>query len=164
MMEADLAIKSVYLLFAIGCVFILIGAIFIPIAYRKMRADRAAMRWPQACASLESAEMAKHVRERPREEHAGLSVSYACLVTYRYKVNGVSYSAQHGLPASNAAHATELAAQQIAGAKRVIYYNPAHPEQYLIEPTSRYAALLWLLPCAAFGSFGLLLIWMAFSD
>ncbi|WP_410498837.1 DUF3592 domain-containing protein [Chitinibacter sp. S2-10] len=150
-------------LMVIGAVFILIGLIFIPIALRKVREDQAAMLWPQTSAELQAVEVAKHVREQPRKEHAGLSVSYACVLDYHYMVKGISYSAKHGLPANNANHATELAAQQSLGSKRMIYYNPAHPEQYRVELASRYAGLFWLLPFAAFAGFGALVIWLGAS-
>lgn len=145
----------------VGAVFILIGLIFVPIALRKIRADVAARRWPQAEAVLKTVEVVKHVRERPREEHPGLSVSYACVLHFEYTVGTQTYPAQHGEGADSAEQAAQLAAGHAPGETRVIQYDPVAPEQYRMEPASAGSGLLWLLPCAGFAGFGALIIYAA---
>lgn len=142
----------------VGAVFILIGLIFVPIALRKIRADLAARRWPQVEAVLKSVEVVKHVRERPREEHPGLTVSYACVLHYEYTVGAQAYPAQHGEGDGTAERAAQLAAGHAPGETRGIQYDPAAPEKYRVEPVSAGSGLLWLLPCVGFAGFGALVI------
>jgi hypothetical protein len=143
-----------------GVVFILIGLIFIPIALRKIRADVAARRWPQAEAVLKSVEVVKHVRERPREEHPGLSVSYACVLHYEYTVGTQTYLAQHGEGDGTAESAAQLAAGHAPGETRSIQYDPGTPANFRVEPASAGSGLLWLLPCAGFAGFGALIVYV----
>jgi hypothetical protein len=145
----------------VGRVFILIGLIFIPIAIRKIRADLAARSWPQTEAVLKNVEVVKHVRERPREEHPGLTVSYACVLHYEYTVGTHAYPAQHGEGDGTAERAAQLAASHAPGETRSIQYDPAAPEQYRVEPASAGSGLLWLLPCAGFAGFGALVLYVA---
>lgn len=141
-------------------VFIVIGLIFVPIALQKIRADVAARRWPQVEAVLRSVEVVKHVRERPREEHPGLTVSYACMLRYEYTVGALTYAAQHGEGDGTVAQATQLAARYSLGETRTIQYDPAAPGNYRVEPVSAASGLLWLLPCAGFAGFGALIVYV----
>ena len=159
-MDALAAAPSTEMLL-VGGVFILIGLIFIPIAIRKIRADLAARNWPQTEAMLKNVEIVKHVRERPREEHPGLSVSYACVLHYEYTVGAQTYPAQHGEGDGTAERAAQLAAGHAPGETRSIQYDPAAPEQYRVEPAPVASGLLWLLPCAGFAGFGALVIYVA---
>lgn len=144
----------------IGVVFILIGLIFVPIALRKIQADLAARRWPQTQAVLKNVEVVKHVRERPREEHPGLSVSYACVLHYEYTVGTQTYSARHGEGADSAEQAAQLAAGHAPGETRAIQYDPGTPASYRVESASAASGLLWLLPCAGFVGFGALILYV----
>ncbi|MGH8618208.1 MAG: DUF3592 domain-containing protein [Burkholderiales bacterium] len=142
----------------VGGVFIMIGLIFIPVAIRKIRADVAARRWPAVEAVLRSAEVVKHVRERPREEHPGLTVSYACVLHYEYTVEGRTYPAQHGEGDGTVERAAQLAAAHAPGETRTIQVEPGAPANHRVDPDSSFSGLLWLLPCAGFAGFGALII------
>jgi hypothetical protein len=157
-MDASSSSNSALLVLLVGSAFILIGLIFIPIAIKKLRADMASQQWPQAQAVLTHAEAVKHVRERPREEHPGLSVSYAAVLHYEYRVGTQTFNAQHGEAADNAEQAAQLAASHSPGETRSLYYQPDAAENYRVELPSIYSGLLWLLPCLAFAGFGWLVI------
>ena len=157
-MDATSPGSSAQLMMVIGGAFILIGLIFIPIAIKKVRADLASQDWPQAVAVLKHVEVVKHVRERPREEHRGLSVSYAAVLDYEYTVGGKTFKAQHGEGADNAEQAAQRAAAHTLGETRDIHYQPDAPENFRVEMPSAYTGLLWLLPFAGFAGFGWLII------
>ncbi|WP_298393193.1 DUF3592 domain-containing protein [uncultured Azonexus sp.] len=152
------------LLAMIGTVFIVIGLIFVPVAIRKIRTDRASRSWPQATATLERAEVMKHVIDRMHKENGPTQrISYSALLSYRYEINGQTYTAQHGEAADDTSHAARLAAAHRIGETRSIYYNPQAPEHYLIELEPSYSGLCWLLPALAFAGFGSLVIWVGGS-
>lgn len=149
------------LLHLVGGVFILIGLVFVPVAWRVLRTRLAAQQWPPAVATLRDVEVVRHVRERDADEHHRLLVSHACVLHYEYRVDGRTYQASHGLPARDQAHALELAAQQVPGSQRTLYHDPQAPERHQVERPAPLGALLWLLPGVAFAGFGLLVIAMA---
>lgn len=150
------------LMVLIGVVFILIGLIFVPIAVRKLKADRASRLWPQTTATLERAEVMKYVVDRMHKEDGPTTrTSYSAALEYAYEVNGQRHVAQHGEPADDAAHAARLVAAHTLGETRSLYYNPQAPQEYRVELAGRYSGLLWLLPGLAFAGFGWLIIWTA---
>jgi hypothetical protein len=157
-MDASSSSNSAHLMLLVGSVFILIGLIFIPIAINKVRADMASQQWPQAQGVLKHVEVVRHERERPREEHPGISVSYAAVLHYEYRVGMQTFTAQHGEGADSAEHAAQLAVSHIAGETRQIYYQPDAPQNYRIEMPSIYSGLFWLLPFLGFAGFGWLVI------
>lgn len=159
-MDPRTAVEPAIGMLVFGGIFILIGLIFIPIAFSKIRADLAVRDWPQAQAVLLRAEVVKHVRERPRSDHPGLYVSYACLLNYEYRVGTQTYPAQHGEDADSAEHAAQLAARHAPGETRTLQYEPGAPHNYRVEPSSVYSGLLWLLPCLGFAGFGALIVYM----
>lgn len=158
------ATSSNSLLLLVGGIFILIGLIFVPVAIKTLRTDQASRNWPQATATLERAEVMKYVIDRMhKDEGPTQRISYNALLSYRYEVNGKSYSAQHGEAAEDPSHAVRLVAAHRLGETRNIYYNPQAPQEYRAELAARYAGLLWLLPALAFGGFGGLVIWVGRS-
>ncbi len=160
----DGATSSNSLLWLVGGIFILIGLIFVPVAIKKVRADLASQSWPQTTATLERAEVMKYVIDRMhKDEGPTQRTSYSALLSYRYEVNGQSYSAQHGEPADDPGHAARLVAAHTLGETRSIYYDPQAPQEYKVERAARHAGLLWLLPALAFGGFGWLIIWVGRS-
>jgi hypothetical protein len=149
------------LLLLVGAAFMLIGLIFVPVAIKKLRADQASRNWPQTTATLERAEVMKHVVDRMHKDNGpSQRISYSALLSYRYQVDGQSYTAQHGEAADNTSHAVRRAAAHQIGETRRIYYNPQAPQHYLIELEASYSGLLWLLPALAFGGFGCVIIWV----
>lgn len=155
------ATSSNFLLWLVGGVFILIGLIFVPVAIRRVRTDLASRNWPQATATLERAEVVKHVIDRMHKEDGPTQrTSYSALLSYRYEVNGQAYSARHGEAADDTSHAARLVAAHRPGETRRIYYNPQAPQEYQVVLAARYSGLLWLLPTLAFGGFGCLVIWV----
>lgn len=156
----DSANASSPLIMLVGAVFILIGLIFVPVAIRTLRNDRASRQWPQTTATLERAEVMKHVIDRMHKDKGpSQRVSYSALLSYRYQVNGQSYLAQHGEAADNPGHAARLAAAHTIGETRDIYYDPHAPQHYLIELNAIHSGLFWLLPGLAFAGFGCLVVW-----
>ena len=157
-MEASATSHAAQLMLLAGSVFMLIGLIFIPVALNKVRADRACQHWPQTQAVLTHVEVVRHVLERPREEHPGLSVSHAALLHYEYRVANQTFQAQHGETAATAEQAAQLAASHHPGETRRLFYEPHAPHNYRVEMPSVYAGLWWLLPGFAFAGFGWLVI------
>lgn len=148
-------------LWLVGVVFILIGLIFVPVAIKKVKADLSSRSWPQTTATLERAEVMKHVVDRThKDDGPSQRISYSAHLNYRYALDGQSHTAQHGEPADDSSHAARLVAAHQVGEKRPIYYNPQAPQEYRVELEASYSGLLWLLPMLAFSGFGMLIIWV----
>lgn len=144
----------------IGSTFVIIGLVFLPVAYKKIREDLASRSWPQVTATLKDMEVVKRIHERDAKENYRQLVSYSCRLVYEYRVGGGTHIAEHWETAKDREHAVQIASNHKAGEQRSIYYNPDAPERYRIEAVSGYAGLLWLLPFAGFSGFGWLVIYV----
>jgi len=152
--------KESTILIIIGTVFVLIGLIFLPVAWRKISDDIASRRWPQAAATLKDVEVVKYIHERGEKEHYRQFTGYSCRLVYEYHAVGRNHTAEHHESARDREDAVRIAATHKAGETRMLYYNPEAPERYRVEAVSGYAGLLWLLPFAGFAGFGALVIWV----
>lgn len=153
--------KESTLLIVIGSVFVLIGLIFLPIAWRKISDDFASRRWPQATAILKDVEVVKHIHERDDKEHYRQFVGYSCRLAYEYHALGQNHKAEHWEPGKDREDAVRISQTHKIGETRSLYYNPEAPERYRVEAVSGFGGLLWLLPFAGFAGFGGLLIFVA---
>jgi len=152
--------KESTILIIIGSVFVLIGLIFLPVAWRKISDDIASKRWPQTAATLKDVEVVKYIHERGEKEHYRQFTGYSCRLVYEYHAVGRDHTAEHHESARDREDAVRIAATHKAGERRTLYYNPEAPERYRVEAVSGYAGLLWLLPFAGFAGFGWLVIWV----
>lgn len=143
-----------------GLVFVIIGLIFLPVAYKKIREDLASRRWPQVTATLKDVEVIKRIHERDAKENYRQFVSYSCRLVYEYRVGSSTHIAEHWEAGKDREHVVQIAARHKAGEQRSIYYNPEAPERYRIEAVSGYTGLLWLLPFAGFSGLGWLVIYV----
>ena len=153
-MKPDLALTL------FGSVFVIIGLLFLPVAWRKIREDLDSRRWPQTTATLKDMEVVKRIHERDAKENYRQLVSYSCHLVYEYSVGTSTHRAEHWETGNDREHAMQIAAGHKAGEQRSIHYNPEAPEHYRVGAVSAYTGLLWLLPFAGFSGFGWLVIYV----
>ncbi len=114
-----------------GALFILGGLVLLVVRRRRSALSRASRSWPTVSGTV----LASEVR------HYGITESarrrYYPAVTYRYEVDGRTYSGKRMYfdeVASTESWAAELARKYPVGSTAPVYYDPADPECALLEP------------------------------
>ena len=114
-----------------GALFILGGLVLLVVRRRRSALSRASRSWPTVSGTV----LASEVRRYGVTESAGRR--YYPAVTYRYEVDGRTYSGKRMYfdeVGSTESWAAELARKYPVGSTVPVYYDPASPERALLEP------------------------------
>lgn len=157
--------KDARLVPQIGGIFFIIGGGLFCVGWWVRRKAAEAQTWPTAIATVTRSEVTTH-----RSKKSGSNtrtVTYEPAVSYRYEVDGNTHSSgRMGFFSQNSRYVSRAKAEQIlarypVGAEVTIYYNPAKPEEAVIDNSPKGSGL-FIAVGAFFGLVGLtMLVWSA---
>lgn len=159
-MEFFSGIKPSVWLTLFGGVFVLIGLVFVWVAFKTVREDLDSRKWPQTMAKLQDVEVIKRIREEGPEKNYRQYVSYLCELTYGYRVGSRDFTARLSKAGETREDAVRIAGGHKAGETLPIYYSLDQPDRYRFELASPLTGLLWLLPFLGFAGLGWAVIYV----
>jgi hypothetical protein len=111
--------------------------------------------WPSVDGVIERSEVQSSVDRN--------GTAYGAMVSYKYTVNGVQYSANRvghaDYVSSNPDHAQSIVLKYKTGAAVPVYYNPADPSKAVLEVGVKNFTILSLLACLACVGIGIFSLW-----
>lgn len=122
--------------------FALVGALIFYYGMIEILDARASLGWPHTSAKIISSEV-----EIRRSGGSRRSTTYHAAVLYEYQVNSVAYKGNnvyYGMPSSSwTAPAQRIVNRYPKGKDVQVYYNPAKPEECVLEPGVAAATLIF---------------------
>ncbi len=127
-------------------VFVGVGLILLAVGAYQIYRGRQSTQWPTVTGVITVSELGKHV---DRDTDTGsTSTTYSADISYDYVVDDVAYvngSVYFGSMQSSDPSTARLVLNRYPVEKRVtVYYNPARPQQAVLEPG--IALVAWILP------------------
>jgi hypothetical protein len=131
-----------YLAFGIvGCVFLLMNAIFLGILLSTQRKMNAVQSWSTTMGTVTSSYL-----ERRRSSNNRGSTDYP-VVQYSYQVGGQAYQSTRIAPGMEVGGtgAGRVVERYPAGAQVVVFYDPQNPSDAVLERKAQVQWILWLV-------------------
>jgi hypothetical protein len=124
----------------IGCVFMLMNAIFLGILVATQRKMKAVQSWSATLGAVSNSFV-----ERRRSSKGG-STSYP-VVHYSYQVNGEGYLGRKIAPGMEVggSGAGSVVSRYPAGAQVMVFYDPENPSDAVLERKAHAQWVLWLV-------------------
>jgi Protein of unknown function (DUF3592) len=126
--------------------FLLVGLILLAIGARQIYQGQQSEHWPTVTGKIAVAELGKHIDRD--SDNTTSSTTYSADISYDYLVDDVAYvnSAVHfgSLNSSDPSVARRLLQRYPVGKQVTVYYNPARPQQAVLEPGIQGST--WVLP------------------
>ncbi len=138
-----------------SCCLLAIGLIGGALCIAALANARTQQRWPTVTATVSSSnatEETRYVRYR------GMVTTYITNVSYEYIVDGKSITAQDSVASSDPMRARSIVAKYYSGATVVAHYNPARPEESVLE-VGDASGLAFVLPFAVAAVIGGAVVW-----
>ena len=119
--------------------FLLPGAVILFFGLRSYQESRASQDWPSVEGEIRSSEVVSS-----RSSEGGRT--YRAEVTYRYTVDGVSYTGDRiqasTISSSSGSRASAMHRKYPKGKSVKVFYNPERPDRALLEPGASMGAIL----------------------
>ncbi|MCH8474337.1 MAG: DUF3592 domain-containing protein [Opitutales bacterium] len=139
--------------------FFLPGVVILFFGLRALQESRESLNWPSVEGQVLSS---KIVESRSSSSSGGSSTSYRADVTYRYTVDGSSYTGDRiqasSVSSSNHSRARAMTRKYPEGKTVEVFYNPDRPYRSLLEPGKSLGALLTSGFGGLFATFGLVMV------
>lgn len=133
-----IALDDVLVTGLVAGILALVSAILIAIGWFNHRRAQAALAWPMAPGQVLASGIG--------QENGENGVTYFPQVSYAYNVNGQTFQNQRivfgGGQTGNPAPAEKMAARYPAGSSVSVYFNPANPQDAVLERRSGSTGLL----------------------
>ena len=138
-------------LFPLVCsgIFLLPAAILLYFFFRVRMKSNASMKWPYTSGRIISSEVRTNTEHPDDDNPRRVRYTYSPVVKYEYFINGQAYTASrihYGVtPMLERAKAEQLAQHYVSGMPLKVYYNPANPNEAVLEQksVSSYAGLVF---------------------
>jgi len=126
--------------------FLMVGLILLAIGARQLYQGEQSKSWPTVQGKIALAELGKRVDRD--SDNSTVSTTYSADISYDYIVDDVAYvngDVQFGaVSSSDPSSARRLLQRYPVGKVVTVYYNPAQPQQAVLEPG--IAGVTWILP------------------
>ena len=136
-----LSLQDVVIIVIVGAVLAAIAALFIGIGWYSRQKVRASQAWPSAPGRV----LASGVEVSSGNEGGNV---YRAQITYSYQVGGREFRNNRrvfgdSVSSGNRGAAERTAARFAAGSSVPVFYNPANPQDAVLERTSGVAGLMF---------------------
>jgi len=150
-----------------GTVFLLLGLGVSYYGYRLIRKARASSEWPAAQGQIESSTVdVEKERERDSDGDVHYETKYIPRIVYRYQVEGTDYYGDQisfgNTSSSSPNWAYRIKDQYSPGMEVAVYYDPANPQEAVLQPGARWTTYIVLGIGAAFALTGVLILTSVF--
>lgn len=126
--------------------FLVVGLILLAIGARQLYQGEQSKDWPTVQGKIAVAELGKRVDRD--SDNSTVSTTYSADISYDYIVDDVAYvngDLHFGsVSSSDPSYARRLLQRYPVGKVVTVYYNPAQPQQAVLEPG--IAGVTWILP------------------
>lgn len=126
--------------------FLLVGLILVAIGARQLYQGRQSETWPTVTGRIAIAALGKHIDRD--NDNSTVSTTYRADISYDYLVEDVAYvngDVHFGaMSSSDPSVARRLLQRYPVGKQVTVYYNPARPQQAVLEPGIQGST--WVLP------------------
>lgn len=126
--------------------FLVVGLILLVIGARQLYQGEQSKAWPTVQGKIAVAELGKRVDRD--SDNSTVSTTYSADISYDYIVDDVAYvngDLHFGsVSSSDPSSARRLLQRYPVGKVVTVYYNPAQPQQAVLEPG--IAGVTWILP------------------
>lgn len=146
-----------------GAVFLLLGLGTSYYGYRLIRRARASTQWPAAQGQIESSTVdVERERDRDSDGDVHYKTKYIPRTVYSYQVGGTDYIGEQvsfGRTSSSSPNwAYRLRDLYPAGTEVSVYYDPADPQEAVLQPGVKWTTYLVLGIGAVFALTGVMIL------
>lgn len=144
---------------------LMVALISFAVYFMALRQSKASASWPTTQGEIVSSKVVREEERVERDGESTVDITYRPEIRFGYRVGGRDYSSDSwkiGMAVSSGSptYAETIVARYPAGRSVAVHYDPARPDEAVLEPSNRDGAGLMLVSGCAFGLVGMLFMWL----